>query len=46
VTTVIECHPPVVAKGPAPDLRAIKAKQQAAWSSGGYAVIRGAPALI
>src|ERR1700756_588111 len=39
MTTVIECHPPVVAKKPAVDLNAIKAKQQAAWSSGDYAVI-------
>ena len=39
MTTVIECHPPVVAKRPASDLKAIKAKQQAAWSSGDYAVI-------
>jgi ubiquinone/menaquinone biosynthesis C-methylase UbiE len=39
MTTVIECHPPVVAKKPAADLNAIKAKQQAAWSSGDYAVI-------
>lgn len=31
--TVIERHPP------APDLKALKAKQQAAWSSGDYAVI-------
>jgi len=39
VTTVIQCHPPGVAKKLAPDLNAIKAKQQAAWSSGDYAVI-------
>src|SRR6476469_685065 len=39
VTTVIECHPPVVAKTAAPDLKTIKAKQQVAWSSGDYAVI-------
>jgi ubiquinone/menaquinone biosynthesis C-methylase UbiE len=39
VTTVIECRPPVVAKKPAAELNAIKAKQQAAWSSGNYAVI-------
>jgi ubiquinone/menaquinone biosynthesis C-methylase UbiE len=37
--TVIECHPPVVAKKRAVELNAIKAKQQAAWSSGNYAVI-------
>jgi 2-polyprenyl-3-methyl-5-hydroxy-6-metoxy-1,4-benzoquinol methylase len=39
MTTAIECHPPVAAKRPAPDLKAVKAKQQAAWSSGDYAVI-------
>jgi ubiquinone/menaquinone biosynthesis C-methylase UbiE len=39
VTTVIECHPPVAAKNAASDLKAIKAKQQVAWSSGDYAVI-------
>jgi ubiquinone/menaquinone biosynthesis C-methylase UbiE len=38
MTTVIECHASAAAKS-APDLRAIKAKQQAAWSSGDYAVI-------
>jgi SAM-dependent methyltransferase len=38
MTTVIECHPPAPAR-PAQDLRAVKAKQQAAWSSGDYAVI-------
>jgi ubiquinone/menaquinone biosynthesis C-methylase UbiE len=38
MTTVIECHPPVTTK-PAADLKALKAKQQAAWSSGDYAVI-------
>jgi ubiquinone/menaquinone biosynthesis C-methylase UbiE len=37
MTTVIECLPP--ANPPAPDLRAIKNKQQAAWSSGDYAVV-------
>jgi ubiquinone/menaquinone biosynthesis C-methylase UbiE len=37
MTTVIECHPS--AGKPAPDLKAVKAKQQAAWSSGDYAVI-------
>lgn len=36
--TVIECHPPAAEK-PGPDLKALKAKQQAAWSSGDYAVI-------
>jgi ubiquinone/menaquinone biosynthesis C-methylase UbiE len=39
VTTIIECCPPVVAKRAVADLKAIKAKQQAAWSSGDYAVI-------
>jgi ubiquinone/menaquinone biosynthesis C-methylase UbiE len=39
MTTVIECRPPVGAKKPAVDLNAIKAKQQAAWSSGDYAII-------
>jgi ubiquinone/menaquinone biosynthesis C-methylase UbiE len=38
MTTVIECAPPAVAK-PAPDLKALKIKQQGAWSSGDYAVI-------
>ena len=38
MTTVIECHPHTVEK-PAPDLKALKSKQQAAWSSGDYAVI-------
>ena len=35
MTTVIECHP----APPAPDLKAIKSKQQATWSSGGYAIV-------
>ena len=39
MTPVIECHPPGVAKKLSPDFNAIKAKQQAAWSSGDYAVI-------
>ena len=39
MTMVIECHPAVVVKHPAVDLNAIKTKQQAAWSSGDYAVI-------
>jgi ubiquinone/menaquinone biosynthesis C-methylase UbiE len=39
MTTVIQCRPPVAAEKPAPNLKAIKAKQQAAWSSGDYAVI-------
>jgi ubiquinone/menaquinone biosynthesis C-methylase UbiE len=38
MTTVIECRRPVAAN-PAPNLKAIKAKQQAAWSSGDYTVI-------
>jgi SAM-dependent methyltransferase len=37
MTTVIDCHP-APAK-PAPDLKAVKSKQHAAWSSGDYAVI-------
>ena len=39
MATVIGCHPPAAATKPAPDLKAIKARQQAAWSSGDYAVI-------
>jgi ubiquinone/menaquinone biosynthesis C-methylase UbiE len=39
MTTVIECHPPVAATKPAVDLNALKARQQATWSSGDYAVI-------
>jgi ubiquinone/menaquinone biosynthesis C-methylase UbiE len=39
MTTVIECHPPVAAKKPAVDLKALKAKQQTTWSSGDYAII-------
>lgn len=35
MTTIIECRPEVAT----PDLKAIKAKQQAAWSSGDYAVV-------
>jgi SAM-dependent methyltransferase len=38
MTTTIECHPLVTAK-PAVDLKALKVKQQTAWSSGDYAVI-------
>src|SRR5262249_27657691 len=38
MTTVIQCHPPVTGS-PAPDLKAVKAKQRTAWSSGDYAVI-------
>lgn len=37
MTTVIDCRP--AAAKPAPDLKAVKAKQQAAWSSGDYAVV-------
>src|SRR6516164_2432918 len=39
MTTVIECHPSTVARKSAVDLGALKTKQQAAWSSGDYAVI-------
>ncbi len=39
MTTVIECHPPAAAAKPAVDLDALKARQQATWSSGDYAVI-------
>ncbi len=35
MTTVIDCRPPAAT----PDLKAIKARQQAAWSSGDYAVV-------
>jgi ubiquinone/menaquinone biosynthesis C-methylase UbiE len=38
MTTVIECRPPVAAN-PAPNLKAIKARQQAVCSSGDYTVI-------
>jgi ubiquinone/menaquinone biosynthesis C-methylase UbiE len=38
MTTVIECHSSV-AERPTPDLKAMKVKQQGAWSSGDYAVI-------
>jgi ubiquinone/menaquinone biosynthesis C-methylase UbiE len=38
MTTIIECHPAVAAP-PTPDLKAVKAKQQVAWSSGDYAII-------
>ena len=37
MTTVIDCHP--AAAKPAPDLKALKTKQHAAWSSGDYALI-------
>jgi ubiquinone/menaquinone biosynthesis C-methylase UbiE len=35
MTTIIECRP----TAPAPDLKAIKTKQQATWSSGDYAIV-------
>ena len=35
MTTVIDCRPDTTA----PDLKAIKAKQQVAWASGDHAVI-------
>ncbi len=38
MTTVIECRP-LAAGRHAPDLEALKAKQQTAWSSGDYAVV-------
>jgi SAM-dependent methyltransferase len=38
MTTIIERSPPM-SETPAPDLKALKARQQAAWSSGDYAVI-------
>jgi ubiquinone/menaquinone biosynthesis C-methylase UbiE len=38
MTTVIECPPPSAATT-TPDLRAIKARQHAAWSSGNYAIV-------
>ncbi|MGD9921946.1 MAG: class I SAM-dependent methyltransferase, partial [Pseudorhodoplanes sp.] len=37
MTTVIECHPGVAKTGP--DLAAVKAKQQASWASGDYAIV-------
>jgi ubiquinone/menaquinone biosynthesis C-methylase UbiE len=36
--TVLDCYPPAGA-APTPDLKALKAKQQAVWSSGDYAII-------
>jgi len=36
MTTIIECRP---AAPPTPDLKAVKARQQVAWSSGDYAII-------
>jgi ubiquinone/menaquinone biosynthesis C-methylase UbiE len=35
MTTIIDCRPPAAT----PDLKAVKAKQQVAWSSGDYAVV-------
>jgi ubiquinone/menaquinone biosynthesis C-methylase UbiE len=35
MTTIIECRP----EAATPDLKAVKAKQQAAWSSGDYAIV-------
>jgi ubiquinone/menaquinone biosynthesis C-methylase UbiE len=35
MTTIIDCRPEAIS----PDLKAIKSKQQAAWSSGDYAVV-------
>jgi ubiquinone/menaquinone biosynthesis C-methylase UbiE len=39
MTTVIDCPRPFAARRPAADLKALKTKQQAAWSSGDYAVV-------
>jgi ubiquinone/menaquinone biosynthesis C-methylase UbiE len=40
MTTIIECHPAATAAAKAGhDLTAVKSKQQAAWSSGDYAVV-------
>ena len=39
MTTVIDCPRPFAARRPAADLKALKTKQQAAWSSGDYAII-------
>jgi ubiquinone/menaquinone biosynthesis C-methylase UbiE len=38
MTTIIQCYPPAAAT-PIPDLKAVKARQHVAWSSGDYAVI-------
>jgi hypothetical protein len=38
MTTIIECRPLPAGKS-APNLGAVKAKQQAAWSSGDYAIV-------
>lgn len=45
MTTVIDCRPRAGA-APTPDLKAIKAKQHAAWSSGDYAVIGATIQLV
>ena len=45
MTTVIDCRPHAGA-APTPDLKAIKAKQHAAWSSGDYAVIGATIQLV
>jgi ubiquinone/menaquinone biosynthesis C-methylase UbiE len=45
MTTVIDCRPRAVA-APAPDLKTIKAKQHAAWSSGDYAIIGATLQLV
>jgi ubiquinone/menaquinone biosynthesis C-methylase UbiE len=37
MTTIIECHPAAANTGP--DLAAVKARQQATWASGDYAII-------
>ena len=40
MTTIIECHPAATAAAKTGhDLTAVKSKQQAAWSSGDYAVV-------
>jgi ubiquinone/menaquinone biosynthesis C-methylase UbiE len=39
MTTIIECRPPAGARKSVVDLNAVKARQQAAWSSGDYAII-------
>jgi SAM-dependent methyltransferase len=38
MTTIIECNPAAATRS-APDLGAVKKKQQAAWSSGDYAIV-------
>lgn len=44
MTMIIECIPPAAGK-PGPDLKALKSRQQAAWSSGDYAVISTTTAI-